>query len=353
MERTTRSEHEGGNAVALTLLGLAVMIVAGVAVLYVTGRHTPQPIPTPREVASSTDDVVDLRAGWKTYEDSQYAFTVQYPSEWVVATGTIGTGPVITFAPGVLGASSSAVYHEAATRVSVYPRGTALWPPADESVQSPVIVAVPQASARDFILESKRPWATVVQFGRVPGTWDPSGIVVGRTAIEDEAMRPSGGEGVDTASSSPERVVRTGFVDPALRGTVEEVLRSFVFAAAAPEGGEVGGGETANIVVEAPERGAVLTSPVTVRGKARGSWYFEASFPVTLRAADGTVLATVPARAIGDWMTDDFVPFEVSVAFDPGTATSGELVLARDNPSGIRAQDASATVPVQFAAVAQ
>jgi len=36
------------------------------------------------------------------------------------------------------------------------------------------------------------------------------------------------------------------------------------------------------IVVDEPRPLSVITSPLTVRGQARGTWYFEASFPLDL-----------------------------------------------------------------------
>lgn len=60
--------------------------------------------------------------------------------------------------------------------------------------------------------------------------------------------------------------------------------------------------ETANSVsgmiqVDAPVANATITSPLTITGKARGGWYFEASFPVELKNAGGTVIATGVAQA--------------------------------------------------------
>ena len=45
---------ESGNAVTLTLLGLAVAILAGVAVLYVVGKSVPhaEPYPTSRRAGN-------------------------------------------------------------------------------------------------------------------------------------------------------------------------------------------------------------------------------------------------------------------------------------------------------------
>ena len=103
------------------------------------------------------------------------------------------------------------------------------------------------------------------------------------------------------------------------------------------------------IVVDYPKSGDTVTSPLVVRGKARGNWFFEASFPVKLVASDGTIIAQTPAQAKGDWMTTDFVPFEAKVDFEYTLGRDKfpvNLILKNDNPSGLPQNDKSISVPV-------
>lgn len=119
------------------------------------------------------------------------------------------------------------------------------------------------------------------------------------------------------------------------------------------EGDVVDGAATdARVRVASPRPDAVVSSPLTVRGRARGAWYFEADFPVRLLDGDGEELAVAPARARDDWMTDDFVPFEVTLTFpEPATGT-GLLTLDRANPSGLAENAAQVVLPVRFDASA-
>lgn len=103
-----------------------------------------------------------------------------------------------------------------------------------------------------------------------------------------------------------------------------------------------------NIRVSAPSPGALIASPLTVTGEARGIWYFEASFPVRLIDAAGNQLAIVPAQAKGEWMTSNFVPFEVQLSFGAPPAGSGFLILQKDNPSGLPEHADSLVIPVRF-----
>lgn len=103
-----------------------------------------------------------------------------------------------------------------------------------------------------------------------------------------------------------------------------------------------------DIQVSQPLAQSRVTSPLTVSGTARGTWFFEASFPVSLLDANGNVLAQAPAQAQGDWMTTDMVPFTVTLTFTPPASGQGMLVLKKDNPSGLPQNDASVQVPVTF-----
>lgn len=100
------------------------------------------------------------------------------------------------------------------------------------------------------------------------------------------------------------------------------------------------------ITIELPFAGAVVGKEFGVIGKARGPWFFEASFPIELRDKDGKVLATTIATAQGEWMTEDFVPFKATMKAPISYIGPATLVLKRDNPSGLPEHDASMIVPI-------
>lgn len=92
-----------------------------------------------------------------------------------------------------------------------------------------------------------------------------------------------------------------------------------------------------------------ITSPMTLTGRARGPWYFEASFPVELRDSSNALIVTAVAQAQSDWMTENWVPFTVTLSFPAQPiGSTGTLVLKKDNPSGEPMNDASLIIPVQF-----
>jgi hypothetical protein len=103
------------------------------------------------------------------------------------------------------------------------------------------------------------------------------------------------------------------------------------------------------IEVTTPLQNTHIASPLTVSGKARGTWYFEASFPIELQKNNGTMIATTTGKAQGNWMTEDWVPFTATITFPAQPAGSlGKLILKKDNPSGEPQNDMSIVVPVEF-----
>lgn len=107
--------------------------------------------------------------------------------------------------------------------------------------------------------------------------------------------------------------------------------------------------EKSNLIrLSSPQPGEVITSPLTIRGEARGYWFFEASFPVVLTDEKGRVLTGTIATAQNEWMTEEFVPFEAVLRFEGSQLPEGKgiLVLKRDNPSGLPENDDALKVPV-------
>ncbi|KPJ72950.1 hypothetical protein AMJ48_02905 [Parcubacteria bacterium DG_74_1] len=116
-------------------------------------------------------------------------------------------------------------------------------------------------------------------------------------------------------------------------------------------------GQTDLIKLFSPQDGDIIESPLVVTGKARGSWFFEADFPVLLTNWDGLIIAEALARAQEDWMTTDYVPFEAVLVFESPVfadadekdfSRQGYLILQKDNPSGLPEHDDALEVSVRF-----
>jgi len=101
-----------------------------------------------------------------------------------------------------------------------------------------------------------------------------------------------------------------------------------------------------DIRVNTVKSGDLITSPLIIEGEARGTWYFEADFPVFLLNESGAQIAFAIARAQHDWMTEDFVPFKTELKFDVPKKMNGTLVFKKDNPSDLPEYDDELRVPV-------
>ncbi len=103
----------------------------------------------------------------------------------------------------------------------------------------------------------------------------------------------------------------------------------------------------APIFVESPEKNSTLVSPLNISGVAKGSWFFEASFPLLLVDEQGKILAQSHATAKGKWMTPDYVGFSGTLTFaEPTQETKARLILKKDNPSGLAEHDDAREIPV-------
>jgi len=103
------------------------------------------------------------------------------------------------------------------------------------------------------------------------------------------------------------------------------------------------------ILLDSPLPGATISSPLKVKGKARGVWFFEGDFPVILLNAQGKKIAASYASAKGEWMTENFVGFEGIITFKSIlSGQRGTLILQKDNPTDSAQFDDELKIPVYF-----
>ncbi|MCA9360753.1 Gmad2 immunoglobulin-like domain-containing protein [Candidatus Kaiserbacteria bacterium] len=110
--------------------------------------------------------------------------------------------------------------------------------------------------------------------------------------------------------------------------------------------------EKINLIrVSEPTEGSTVGSPFLVSGEARGYWFFEASFPITVVNWDGLIIGQGYATADGDWMTEEFVPFSGTIEYNlpPDTPYKhGSIIFHKDNPSGLPEHDDAMEMPVML-----
>lgn len=107
------------------------------------------------------------------------------------------------------------------------------------------------------------------------------------------------------------------------------------------------------IKIDNPRPNQAIENPLFIKGKARGFWFFEADFSVKLFDGNGFLLGVTPARALGEWMTEDFVSFDATFPFAVPSTPKGRLVLEKDNPSGLPEHADELIIPVYFQEVSE
>lgn len=102
------------------------------------------------------------------------------------------------------------------------------------------------------------------------------------------------------------------------------------------------------IRIDFPRPNQVIESPLIITGQARGNWFFEGDFPIELLDDNENIIIQSYATAKSEWMTEDFVQFEVEISFDAPATVKGVLVLKKDNASGLSEQADELRVPIIF-----
>lgn len=91
-----------------------------------------------------------------------------------------------------------------------------------------------------------------------------------------------------------------------------------------------------------------LSSPVKVTGNAPGPMFFEGSFMIIIKDANGKTLGNGFAIAQTDWMTSDNVTFKAEISLEAPTTDTGEIIFQGENPSGLPENDIEITLPITF-----
>ncbi len=103
------------------------------------------------------------------------------------------------------------------------------------------------------------------------------------------------------------------------------------------------------LTIESPQPNQEVSSPLMVKGKLPGTWFFEGQIYAELITGDGEVLAGSPLYAEGEWMTEEDVSFSGELIFNNvKEASTATLVIRNDNPSGLAENQKKAEIPVKL-----
>ncbi len=201
-----------------------------------------------------------------------------------------------------------------------------------------------------FLLEDGSPWGYLIQPALPPTGWNEEGYVFAQVAVNDfsascfdrETGEPKNMEYCDPLMG--DRVERRGRLEQSAQAVILDMLRSLYFFQESDERLPI----DEVLQVEQPAANLTIQSPLTVKGRARGYWYQEATFSISLQDRDYNTIAHTNAKAQGNWMTEDFVPFEATLEFDAPDGKRGYLLFEKANPSGLPENERQYRLPVIF-----
>ncbi len=114
------------------------------------------------------------------------------------------------------------------------------------------------------------------------------------------------------------------------------------------------------IIMSKPSPLEVISSPLLIEGEARGTWFFEATFPISVVDWDGKIIAEGFGSAVLDpsdpkstWMTEEFVPFKAEIVFETPEnigdfSNRGVIILQKSNASDLPENDDALEIPIRF-----
>lgn len=107
------------------------------------------------------------------------------------------------------------------------------------------------------------------------------------------------------------------------------------------------------IIITSLKPNDVVSSPLSILGKAVGGWFFEADFPIEIYDGNDKKIGSKycsfsPKIENETWMTEEFVDFKCELQFEKPKTDSGYIIFKKDNPSDMRELDEEFKLPVKF-----
>lgn len=292
----------------------------------------------------------------KNYTNSKWQFSVKYPEGYRVFEAEIAGVPVVNIYSASNSYNPPLGIHEKADKayLAVLPQGLGVDGPSgkrkklsetEEDYFPELQLNKDQSIA--YFLESGEPWAFFLNFQEQPKNWSEYAGVFVHFKIEnfESICLDKNGNKVsmeDCAPPGDEHIILKGDIEKDSRDKLMQIVKSFSFKVSDTIK------TTDRIKVEKPLPNMDVTSPLTIKGQALGTWFFEGSAPVQLVDKDGNELASKNIQVQGNWMTEDFVDFSGTMEFEAPDDERGYLVFWKANPSGKVEKQESYRLPVIF-----
>ena len=331
---------------------LFVFILIGFVVLSCRNRggSTEQPKEPATPAPESAESITE-------YTSQKWHFSAEIPEGFKVFEGELpGETPVVNFYDSSIEKEPPFGIHNDASMayITVLPNGFGVDGPGGPRVSLkdwegnlPLSFNIDRQDSYAYLMENGQPWAVGLSFNSPPPGWNEYGGIYIFYEVNDfraECFSSNTGEEIPMNRCNPmegDAMKFYGEISEEKKEALNGILESLYFTALNGEREEI----EDLIKVEQPKENATVSSPVEIKGEAKGIWFFEATAPVRLVTEGGQEIAEGFLEAKGEWMTEDWVPFEGELEFET-KEKRGYLIFSRANASGKPEHDRTLRVPV-------
>lgn len=312
-------------------------------------------------VLSGKQNKAAYLSGFNTYTSDSYYFKLNYPRNWLVSENENDTlTPIINFYQNrnqPLEFPLSIHTMAEVSHISLFPKGLGTEFPMGTTLNLnqyiydlPVFFSLNKEESVLFLLATSQVYGYFLKPASPPPGWNEDGFIFAQIAVDGFSLACF--DSITGEEKPPQecdtfegdRLDKYGELRQTARDELFKILTSLKFF---PEDGNWTATEEL-IEVEEPSPYQEVLSPVTIKGNARGPWYFEGEFPVKLLNYEYQTIGKGSAKADGKWMTEDFVPFEITLNYKKPYVEDGFLVLSRSNASGLPEHDQWIIIPVIY-----
>lgn len=289
---------------------------------------------TVTEITTDTSSTVDLNQDVslpRQYSSNKYAFKIQLPENWSAVESKTHSGIVTSIFPLNTAAGNKlplGIHQDAAlSYIAVWPGGLGTEFPSGDVTSFSKANNTPQLSftidrenSKVFLLEDGTPWAYFIIPKNTPASWNKMGFIFAQIQTKNfQATCYDKNTGIQKPMQQcdpmmGDKVVRQGTSNKLHEVIIHRILSSIVINESASEPTV-----TEMIKIDEPLPNATIGSPLNISGKAKGNW-----------------------------MTNDFVPFAITLSFITPDNERGKLVFQRANPSGLKENAESHSIPLIF-----